>query len=159
MLRSGLCDYYDVNIVVKRTKYFLLAALNDNDKAQKDVALKIKVLFTWCISNNNNILMDKVEHLAIVIPKYNLLENSYNHSMTSRRLWNYYHRNKIDRVDYYASWGKSFKYNKKITKEKRKKENTNTTSTTRKSQRGWSTSITTSTILKRESYYYTEIFE
>ena len=129
MLRSGLCDYYDVNIVVKRTKNLLLATPNDNDKAQKDDALKIKVLFMWCISKNNNILMDKVEHRAIVIPKYNLLEYSYNHSMTSRRLWNYYHRNEIDDVDYYASWGKSFKYNKKITAKKKKK-------TTRPPQQG-----------------------
>ena len=48
-LRSVLYDYYDVNIVVKRTINLLLAVTNDNDKAWKDVAFKIKALFRWCI--------------------------------------------------------------------------------------------------------------
>lgn len=49
--------------------------------------------------------MDKGEHLAIVIPMYNLLDYSHNYSMASGRLWNYCHRNEIDDVDDYASWG------------------------------------------------------
>ena len=46
--------------------------------------------FISCISKINNTLIDNAEDLDIVIPMYNLLEYSENHSMTSGSLWNYY---------------------------------------------------------------------
>ena len=48
MLRSDLCDYSDMYIVVKET--IDLLAANENDEAQKDVAFKNKTLFKSSIS-------------------------------------------------------------------------------------------------------------
>ena len=45
MLRSYLCDYSDAYIVVKNTIDLLAAAGNENDKAEKNVALKNNPLF------------------------------------------------------------------------------------------------------------------
>ena len=39
MLRSDLCAYSDAYIVGKRTKDLLAAVANENDKAEKNVAL------------------------------------------------------------------------------------------------------------------------
>ena len=59
---------------------------------------------------NNNILIDNAEDLDIDIPMYNLLEYSYNYSMTSGSLRNYY-RDEINDVDINDSTSdsKSFK--------------------------------------------------
>ena len=42
--------------------------------------------------------IDNAENFNVVMPMYNLLEYSYNYSMTSGSLWSLY-RNKIDDVD------------------------------------------------------------
>ena len=45
MLRSDLCDYSDVYIMVKGTIELLAAAANGNDNADKNVAFKYNVPF------------------------------------------------------------------------------------------------------------------
>ena len=109
MLRSDLCDYSDAYIVVKGTVALLVAAANENDKAEKNVTFKNNAPFRSCISNISSTLMDNAEHLDMVMPMYNLLEYSQNYSMSSGSLWNYY-RDKIDDVDD----GKLFRYKTKI---------------------------------------------
>ena len=90
MIISNLYDYSDVYIVVKRTIDLLSAAANENDKAEKDVVFKNNGPFRSCMTKINNTLMENAEDLNIIIPMYNLLEYSHNHSMTSGTLWNYY---------------------------------------------------------------------
>lgn len=43
MLKSNLCDYSDLYIVVKSKIDLLAADANENDKAGKDVCLKMKL--------------------------------------------------------------------------------------------------------------------
>ena len=94
-------------------------SVNENDKAEKNVAFKNNALFRDGISKINNILIENAEDLDIVMPMYNLLEYSQSYSMTSGSLWNYY-RDEID-VDDNASDGKSFKYKTKIVEKTRKR--------------------------------------
>ena len=87
MLRSGLCDYSDAYIVVKRK----ITVTNPNDNAyDKKLALKNNAPFLSCISKINNTLIDNEEDLDIVMPMYNLLEDSKNNRKTTGSLWNYY---------------------------------------------------------------------
>ena len=114
MLRSNLWDYSDAYIVVKETVDLSVAAANENDKAEKDVAFKNNPPFRSCISKFNNTLIDNAEDLDMVMPMYNLLAYSQSYSMASGRLWNYY-RDEIDDVDVddNASDSKPFEYIKK----------------------------------------------
>ena len=64
----------------------LTAAANKNDEAEKDFAFKNNAPFRLCISKINSRLIDNAEDLDIVMPMYNLLEYSDNHSMASRTL-------------------------------------------------------------------------
>ena len=82
-LESDLCDYSDTYILVKGTIDFLAAALNENDKAQKNVAFKNNAAFRSCISKINSALIDNTEDLDIVMLIYNRLECSQNYYMTS----------------------------------------------------------------------------
>ena len=88
MLRSDLSVSSDAYIVAKETIEFLAAVANEDYKARKDAAGKI-----------NNIFIDDAESLHIFMPMYNLLEYSYNYSMTPGSLRNY-HRDGINEVDH-----------------------------------------------------------
>ena len=76
MFRSYLCDYSGAYIVVKGTIDLLTAAANENDKAEKDVALENNAPSRLCISRINSALIGNVEDLDIAMPMYNLLEYS-----------------------------------------------------------------------------------
>ena len=91
MLRSGLCDFSDVYIVVKGD----ITLTKTNGKGIIDIrnrflAFKNSAPFTNWISKINNVLIDNVEDLDIVMPMYNLLENSKNYRKTTGSLSNYY---------------------------------------------------------------------
>ena len=73
MLRSALCDYSDVYIVVKG---IITVTDPDNDAYDKGLTLKNNAPFVSCISKINNTLIDNAEDLDIVMPMYNLLEYS-----------------------------------------------------------------------------------
>ena len=90
LLRSNLCDYNDTYIVVKGTIDLLADAANENDKAQKDVTFKTNASVRSCTPQINKELIGNIEDLDIVMPRYNLLEYSYNYSLTSGSLCNYY---------------------------------------------------------------------
>ena len=113
-----MCDYSDVYIVLKGTIDLLVAAANENDKEEKDVAFKNNTPFRSCISKSSNILIDSSEDFDIIMLMYKLLEYSHNYSVTSGSLLNYY-RDEVDKVDFNdnASDGKSFNYVTKITGE------------------------------------------
>ena len=90
MLKSDLCDYSGVYIVVKEATDLLADAANEKYKAEEDVTCKNNAPVRLCISKINSTLIDNAEDLDIVMPMYNLLEYSQNYSMTSGNLWNYY---------------------------------------------------------------------
>ena len=79
MLRSDLCDYSNAYIVVKGT--ISVTGTNAANRRTENLILKSNAPFrqTICIV----CFIDNAEDLDIVIPMYNLLEYSDNHSMTS----------------------------------------------------------------------------
>ena len=84
MLRSDLCDYSDVYIVVKGIiDLVAAAAANEIYKAGKNVAFKNSAPFRSYILKINSTLIDNAKDLDIVMLIYNLLEYSQNYSMTS----------------------------------------------------------------------------
>ena len=91
MLRSSLCNYSDVYILVKgnisvNNTAADSAAANNTDKK---VIFKNCAPFTNCISKINNTQIDNTEYIDIVMPMYNLIEYSDNYSKTSGSLWQY----------------------------------------------------------------------
>ena len=94
MLKSGLCDYSDAYILVKR-KITITGAGDDAaarqaDEIDKGVAFKNCAPVTNFISEINNTQIDKCKDIDIVMPLYNLLEYSDNYAKTSGSLWQYY---------------------------------------------------------------------
>ena len=73
------------NITVNNTA----AADTDANNTNKKVIFKNCTPFTRCISKINNTEIDNAQCIDIVMPKYNLIEYSYNYSKTSGSLWQY----------------------------------------------------------------------
>ena len=87
MLRSDLCDFSDVYIVVEGK----IAVIKPNSiMDDKKLAFKNNPLFVSCISKINNALIDNAQDLDVVMSMYNLLEYSKNYSKTTVSFWNYY---------------------------------------------------------------------
>ena len=87
MLRSDLCNFSDVCIVVKGK----ITLTNPNNHAyDKKLASKNNALFVSCISKINNTFIDNTEDLDVLMLMYNLLEYSKNYSKTTGSFWNYY---------------------------------------------------------------------
>ena len=86
MLRSGICDYSDAQIVVKGD---ITVTDPVNNLYDKKIAFN-NAPFTSCVLKINNTLIDNAEYLYIVMPMYNLNEYSKNYLKATRRLWNYY---------------------------------------------------------------------
>ena len=92
MLKSSLCNYSDVYILVKRyiavnnTAADSAAANNTNKK----VIFKNYTPFSNYISEMNNTEIDSAKDIDKVMPMYNLIEYSDNYSETSRSLWQWY---------------------------------------------------------------------
>ena len=75
MLRSDVCDFSDLYIVVKGT--IILTKTNGRriiDIRNRILAFKNNAPFTNCISKINNVLIGNAEDLDVVMPMYNLLE-------------------------------------------------------------------------------------
>ena len=117
MLRSNLCDYADVYILVKGTITITGtgndAATRQADEGDKGITFKNCAPFTKCISRINNTDIDNAQDIDIVMPMYNLIEYSDNYSKTSGSLWQYY---KDDPNDNIAN-SESFKFKVKITEQ------------------------------------------
>ena len=88
MLRSDLCDFSDVDVVMEGT--VTLEGNNDANKQNKNLAFRNNAPFINCISKINGVQIDNAEDLAVVMPMYNLLEYSKNYRKTTGSLWNYY---------------------------------------------------------------------
>ena len=83
MLRSDLRDYSDAYIVVEGT---INVTDPNNNAYDKKLAFRNNKPFISWISKINNTLIDSAEDLNIVIPMYNLIEYSKNHSKTTGSL-------------------------------------------------------------------------
>ena len=115
VLKSSLCDYSDVYILVKESITVTGAGADantrQNDEKNKGVTFKNCAPFTDCISETNNTQRDNAKDLDAVIPMYNLIEFSDNYLKTSGPLWQYY------RVEPHNTLtdSESFKFRMKIT--------------------------------------------
>ena len=91
MLRSSLCDYSNVHILVKgnMTVNNTAGAGAEANNTNKKVKFKDCASFTNCISKINNTQIDNAEFLDIVMSMYNLTEYSHNYSKKWRSLWQY----------------------------------------------------------------------
>ena len=83
MLRSDLCDYSDVPIVVKGR--ISVTATNNANRRNKKLTFKKNAPFSSCTPKINDTFIDNAEDLSIVISVYNLLEY-----ITLGSLWNCY---------------------------------------------------------------------
>ena len=75
MLRSDVCDFSDLYIVVKGT--IILTKTNGRkiiDIRNRILAFKNNAPFTNYISKINNVLIGNAEDLDVVMPMYNLLK-------------------------------------------------------------------------------------
>ena len=87
MLRSDLCDYNDVYIVVTGK---ITVTNPNNNSYDKTLAFKNNESFISCVSKVNNPLIHDAYNLNFVTPLYNLLEYSKNYRKTTGSSWNYY---------------------------------------------------------------------
>ena len=115
MLKSSLCDYSDAYIHVKG-KITITGAGDDAaarqaDERNKGVAFKNCAPFITCISNIDNIEIDKCKDIDIIMPMYNLIEYSDNYAKMSGSLWQYYRDEPNDNL----ADSESFKSKIKIT--------------------------------------------
>ena len=92
MLRSDLCDYVDVYILVNGTITVTAnaGANNIRDKRNRKLILKHNAPFVSCITRINGELIEDADDLDVVMPMYNLLEYSKNYRKTIGLLYNYY---------------------------------------------------------------------
>ena len=94
MLRSNLCDYADVYILVIGT--ITITGAGDDDAAKRWDERKKGIIFKNCapftkrISRINDTEINHAQDIDIVMPIHNLIEYSDNYSKTSRSLWQYY---------------------------------------------------------------------
>ena len=74
MLRSNLCDYSDVYIVV--TGNITLTGESNKSRRKRPLAFKNNSPFIGCVLKIDNVLIDNAEDLDVVMPIYNFLEYS-----------------------------------------------------------------------------------
>ena len=88
MLKSSLCDYSDVYILVKGTISVNNTAAADANanNTNKKVIFKNCALFTNCISEYNDTQIDNAKDIDIVMPMYNLIKYSDNYAKTTGNL-------------------------------------------------------------------------
>ena len=91
MLKSSLCDYSDVYILVKGTISANNTAADGAaaNNTNKKVIFKNCASFTNCISEINNTQIDNAKDIDIVMSMYNLIEYSDNYVKTTGSLWQY----------------------------------------------------------------------
>ena len=92
MLKSSLCDYNDLYILVKGTITVNNTAAADDDanNVNKKVIFKNCAPFTDCKSEINNVKIDNAKSIDIVMATHNLVEYSDNYSKTFGSVWQYH---------------------------------------------------------------------
>ena len=119
-LRSDLCHYSNVHIVVKGR--ISVRGSNNVNRIKKKLTFENKVPFRSCISKINNTFIENAEDLGFVIPIYDLFESSNNYFMTGS-FWKYYRDEVInsaneidgnDKINNKKRTRNSFEYKTKI---------------------------------------------
>ena len=92
MLKSSLCDYSDVYILVKGTTTIpnTTAAGTAANNVNKKATTKNYAPYTDYISELNNTQVNNAKYIDVAMSIYNLIEHSDNYSKTSGSLWQYY---------------------------------------------------------------------
>ena len=92
MIRSNLCAYIDLYILVKETVTVSNTAAEGAavTNTNKKVIFKNCALFADCITEINNTQVDDARKTDVVMLMYNLLGYSDACSKTSQSLWQYY---------------------------------------------------------------------
>ena len=110
MLKSRLCGYSDVYILVSGTTSVVGAVTNNaataTDRNNKQAIFKNCAPFTDCITEINNTQVDNAKDLDVVMPMYNLIEYNDNYSKTSGSL----HQFCRDEPNNNTTDSKSFKF-------------------------------------------------
>ena len=90
-LRSTLCDYSEAYILASRTITIAGAGIDDAarrlDERNKGVIFTNCAPFTDYLSEINNTQIDNAKYINVVMPMYDLIENSKNYLKTSESLW------------------------------------------------------------------------
>ena len=91
MLRSSLCNYSDVYILVKRTITVANTPVQDatNNNDNRKVIFKNWVPFINCIRRINNTQVGNAHDIDIALSMYNLIEYGANYSKTFGMFWEY----------------------------------------------------------------------
>ena len=87
---SSLCDYSDPYVLVKGTISIAEQAGDNPNNNNKEVVFKTCAPFADCISKINNTQIDNAKDIDVVMPIYNLIENSDNYLKNSGSLWQHY---------------------------------------------------------------------
>ena len=107
MLKSSLCDYSDVYILVKGRISIIGAgddvAARQADERNKGVIFKNTAPFTNCKTEINNIEIDNPKDIDIVMPMYNLIGYGDNYSKISGSWWQYYRHELNNNLTYSGS--------------------------------------------------------
>ena len=117
MLRSNLCDYSDAYILVNGT--ITVTGNHPRDRQNRPLISKNNAPFISCITRINGELIEGADDLDIVMPMYNLLENSKDYRKTMGSLYNYY-RDELSDDNDNDNFGninvssKAFKYKNRI---------------------------------------------
>ena len=82
MLKSGLCDYVDANILLSGTRK-VAALTSGRGNHGKRVTIKNCALFNDCINEINNAKIHNVKDIDIAMPIYKLIEYSNNYLKAS----------------------------------------------------------------------------
>ena len=79
MLKPTLCDYSDAYILVKQTMTVVgqgADATSIEDRSNEQVIFKNCASFTNYVSEENNARVDNTKDINVVVPIYNLIEQS-----------------------------------------------------------------------------------
>ena len=87
MLKSSLCDYSDLCILVSGTMTVAPQGGDNPNNVDKIVVFKNFAPFTDCICEINNAQIDNATDIEVVLPMCNFIEYSDNYSRTSGSLW------------------------------------------------------------------------
>ena len=89
MLKSGLCNYNDVYILVKGTITVpnTATAATASNNGDKKVIFENCAPFSDCISEINNTQVDNAKEIDVVMPMYNLIKCNDNYSKIFESLW------------------------------------------------------------------------
>ena len=90
ILKLSLCDYSETYILVNGTITVSKKVDAAPSNVDKKVVFKNCAPYTDCTSDINNTQIDNPKDIHVVMPMYNLLKYSNNHSKISGNLWCYY---------------------------------------------------------------------